>query len=141
MSNQSSWRFGNEQPVKAPVAEASSGHYLYLTLYSMSKLTNFHRNGWNLNVLPHLPGSVLKHLGFVQGESNFETESCYLTAIKSTLPQLYTRFCGLQFVSKLYITCFKIPPTNRSQMLVLGLKRCLLNKAYNDHTVRFQLQF
>lgn len=84
--------------MKAPVAEASSGHYLYLTLYSMSKLTNFHRNGWNLNVLPHLPGSVLKHLGFVQGESNFETESCYLTAIKSTLPQSYTRFCGLQFV-------------------------------------------
>ena len=29
----------------------------------------FLRLGWNLNVLPHLPGSVLKHVGFVQGKN------------------------------------------------------------------------
>ena len=28
----------------------------------------FFRHGWNLNILPHLPGSVLKHVGFVSGK-------------------------------------------------------------------------
>ena len=30
------------------------------------------RLGWNLNVLPHLPGSVLKHVGFVQGKMKLQ---------------------------------------------------------------------
>ena len=30
------------------------------------------RLGWNLNVLPHLPGSVLKHVGFVQGKTKLQ---------------------------------------------------------------------
>lgn len=32
----------------------------------------FLRLGWNLNVLPHLPGSVLKHVGFVQGKTKLQ---------------------------------------------------------------------
>lgn len=32
----------------------------------------FVRIGWNLNVLPHLPGSVLKHVGLLQGKKMIE---------------------------------------------------------------------
>ena len=41
------------------------------------------RLGWNLNVLPHLPGSVLKHVGFVQGKRKIQAgkvHRCLLTA-------------------------------------------------------------
>lgn len=32
----------------------------------------FFRIGWNLNVLPHLPSSVLKHVGLLQGKKIIE---------------------------------------------------------------------
>ncbi|KAJ7374542.1 Jumonji and AT-rich interaction domain containing 2 [Desmophyllum pertusum] len=34
--------------------------------FPTDKANAYSKHGWNLNVLPHLPGSVLKHLGFVQ---------------------------------------------------------------------------
>ena len=41
-----------------------------MLLYSRLELVLFSRLEWNLNVLPHLPGSVVRHLGSVQGERN-----------------------------------------------------------------------
>ena len=47
-----------------------SARLLHFLTRELKRNTFFRRLGWNLNVLPHLPGSVLKHLGFVQGKEN-----------------------------------------------------------------------
>ena len=39
---------------------------------SFSFFLFFFRIGWNLNVLPHLPSSVLKHVGLLQGKKIIE---------------------------------------------------------------------
>ncbi|XP_078364902.1 uncharacterized protein LOC144649302 isoform X2 [Oculina patagonica] len=60
------WRFVHNRETYVSVHRGTVDTNQENSCFPTDKGNPYSKLGWNLNVLPHLPGSVLKHLGFVQ---------------------------------------------------------------------------
>ena len=82
--------------------------YTYLLpLRSKWDFFPFFRLGWNLNVLPHLPGSLLKHLGFVQGENKkLDEANQVLPTFISIVIMLDTPLHAIILLTPSVVSCF-----------------------------------